>query len=402
MGAASKPLTEPREAASAPADDPGFGIYLHWPFCKSKCPYCDFNSHVRARVDQDRWRRALIRDLEHAASHSGGRRVTSVFFGGGTPSLMPAETVAAVMERIAALWDLPAGTEITLEANPTSAEARRFAGFARAGVNRLSLGVQALNDAALAFLGRQHDTMEALAALELARASFPRISFDLIYARPGQSLADWRRELTAALDLQPEHIALYQLTIEAGTAFQAAWRRGELVLPAEAEAAGLFEDTARQLSDAGLPAYEISNHARPGGACRHNLTYWRTGDYVGVGPGAHGRLTWDGVKHATRQHRAPEPWLDLVERSGHGWRRCDVLTEDDCRIELVMMGLRLTEGIARGAFERVLGAAPERALPEDRLARLQDEGYIELDDRGLRATASGRQRLDAVLGYLLS
>ena len=402
MGAASKPLTEPRDAASAPADDPGFGIYLHWPFCKSKCPYCDFNSHVRERVDQERWRRALIRDLEHAASYSGGRRVTSVFFGGGTPSLMPAETVAAAIERIAALWDLPAGTEITLEANPTSAEAGRFAGFARAGVNRLSLGVQALNDEALAFLGRQHDTKEALAALELGRASFPRISFDLIYARPGQSPADWRRELAAALDLRPEHIALYQLTIEEGTAFQAAWRRGELALPAETEAAGLFEDTARQLSDAGLPAYEISNHARPGGACRHNLTYWRYGDYVGVGPGAHGRLTWDGVKHATRQHRAPEPWLDLVERDGHGWRRCDVLSEDDCRIELVMMGLRLTEGIARGAFERVLGAAPERVLPEDRLARLKDEGYIEVDDRGLRATASGRQRLDALLGYLLS
>ncbi|HEY9537310.1 MAG TPA: radical SAM family heme chaperone HemW, partial [Kiloniellaceae bacterium] len=288
-----------------PQDRAGFGVYLHWPFCRSKCPYCDFNSHVRESIDQARWRAALLSDLEHAAAKSGPRRVSSVFFGGGTPSLMPAETVAAALEKIAALWGLPAGTEVTLEANPTSAEAARFAAFARAGVNRLSLGVQALDDAALKFLGRQHSAAEALAALGLARSAFPRISFDLIYARPGQGTRSWRDELAEALALQPEHISLYQLTIEEGTAFHGAWRRGELVLPEQEAAATLYEATALHLAEAGLPAYEISNHARPGGECRHNLTYWRYGDYVGIGPGAHGRLSWDGAKHATRQHRAP-------------------------------------------------------------------------------------------------
>lgn len=383
-------------------DDPGFGLYVHWPFCKSKCPYCDFNSHVRESVDQGRWRRALLSDLRHAAGRSKDQRVTSIFFGGGTPSLMPPETVAAVIEEIGRLWPLDPGLEITLEANPTSAEAESFAGFAAAGVNRLSLGVQALDDRALGFLGRQHSAAEALAALELARHSFPRISFDLIYARPGQSLAAWQAELSEALALGPEHIALYQLTIEEGTAFQAAWRRGEIALPAEAEAARLYEETARQLTEAGLPGYEISNHARPGAACRHNLTYWRYGDYAGIGPGAHGRLTWDGMKHATRQHRAPEPWLDLVEKQSHGWRSSAAVTRAESLTEMVMMGLRLNEGIAREAFHRVLAAAPEEVLAEDRLARLEDEGLITLDKRGLRASDAGRQRLDALLDYLLN
>ncbi|MGE5765995.1 MAG: radical SAM family heme chaperone HemW [Bacteroidota bacterium] len=380
----------------------GFGVYLHWPFCRSKCPYCDFNSHVRERVDQDRWRRALLADLDHAAAISGPRRVTSVFFGGGTPSLMPAETVAAALERIDALWGLPAGTEVTLEANPTSAEAERFAAFARAGVNRLSLGVQALDDRALKFLGRQHSAAEALAALDLARAAFPRISFDLIYARPDQSAAAWHDELAEALALGPEHISLYQLTIEEGTAFHGAWRRGELVLPEEDAAAALYEETAARLGAAGLPAYEISNHARPGGECRHNLTYWRYGDYAGIGPGAHGRLTWDGEKHATRQHRAPEAWLDLVERQGHGWRQVEAIAREQRLAEMVMMGLRLSEGIARAAFLSELGASPEALLPPDRLGRLVEEGYLAVDAEGLRATPAGRQRLDAVLGYLLS
>mgnify|MGYP001793134040 CR=1 FL=1 len=380
----------------------GFGVYLHWPFCKSKCPYCDFNSHVREAVDQDRWRQALLADLEHAAAKSGPRRVTSVFFGGGTPSLMPAETVAAIIEKIDALWGLPAGTEVTLEANPTSAEAGRFAGFARAGVNRLSLGVQALNDDALKFLGRQHSAAEALGALALARAAFGRISFDLIYARPGQSAASWQAELAEALALGPEHISLYQLTIEEGTVFHGAWRRGELKLPEEDDAAALYEDTAARLAAAGLPAYEISNHARPGGECRHNLTYWRYGDYAGIGPGAHGRLSFDGAKHATRQHRAPEAWLDLVDKQGHGWRQVEIVAPEQRLAEMVMMGLRLGEGIARAAFRRELGSEPEALLAEDRLRRLADEGYLVLDDAGLRATPAGRQRLDALLGYLLT
>jgi oxygen-independent coproporphyrinogen-3 oxidase len=384
------------------ADGAGFGVYLHWPFCKSKCPYCDFNSHVRQSVDQERWRDALLSELEYAAAKSGPRRVTSVFFGGGTPSLMPAETVAAAVEKIDALWGLPAGTEITLEANPTSAEAERFAAFARAGVNRLSLGVQALDDDALKFLGRQHSAAEALASLELARAAFARISFDLIYARPGQSLADWLAELARALALGPEHISLYQLTIEEGTVFHGAWRRGELRLPEEEAAAALYEATAAQLTEAGLPAYEISNHARPGGACRHNLTYWRYGDYAGIGPGAHGRLTWDGTKHATRAHRAPEAWLDLVARQGHGWRSAEAIDAGQRLTEMVMMGLRLGEGISRQAFQRELGTAPEALLPADRLDRLIGEDYLVLDAAGLRATAAGRQRLDALLGYLLT
>ncbi len=380
----------------------GFGVYLHWPFCLSKCPYCDFNSHVREAVDQDRWRRALLADLEHAAEKSGTREVTSVFFGGGTPSLMPPETVAAVIGKIDALWGLAPGTEITLEANPTSAEAESFAGFAAAGVNRLSLGVQALDDAALKFLGRQHSAAEALDALALARAAFPRISFDLIYARPGQSLAAWQAELAEALALGPEHISLYQLTIEEGTVFHGAWRRGELTLPEEEAAAALFEATARQLEEAGLPAYEISNHARPGAECRHNLTYWRYGDYVGIGPGAHGRLTFDGAKRATREHRAPEAWLELVERQGHGWRQVEAITPEQRLAEMVMMGLRLSEGISRAALARELAAAPEELLPAERLRRLTGEGYLEVDDAGLRATAAGRQRLDALLGYLLA
>ncbi len=390
------------EALSAKADDPGFGVYVHWPFCKSKCPYCDFNSHVRESIDQDRWCRALLRDLEHAAAHSEGRRVTSVFFGGGTPSLMPAETVSAVIETVGRLWSLDTAAEVSLEANPTSAEADRFAGYASAGVNRLSLGVQALDDRALAFLGRQHSAAEALAALALARNSFQRISFDLIYARPGQSLAAWQDELAQALAQGPEHIALYQLTIEEGTAFQAAARRGEIVLPADDAAAWLYEATARQLGEAGLPGYEISNYARAGAACRHNLTYWRYGDYAGIGPGAHGRLTWDGVKHATRQHRAPEPWLDLVEKQGHGWRSPQPLDWAERRDEMVMMGLRLTGGIATTAFHRVLNASPQEALAADRLGQLEAEGYLTCDEEGLRATAAGRQRLDALLAYLLT
>ena len=397
--AAPAPVTPVPQRGSTPA---GFGIYLHWPFCKSKCPYCDFNSHVRESIDQDRWRKALLADLDHAAAMSGPRRVTSVFFGGGTPSLMPAETVAAALDRIDRLWGLPPGTEVTLEANPTSAEAARFAAFARAGVNRLSLGVQALDDRALKFLGRQHSAGEALDALALARAAFPRISFDLIYARPDQSAEAWHEELAEALALGPEHISLYQLTIEEGTVFHGAWRRGELALPEEDAAAALYEETAAMLGAAGLPAYEISNHARPGGECRHNLTYWRYGDYAGIGPGAHGRLSWDGEKHATRQHRAPEAWLDLVERQGHGWRQVEAIDREQRLAEMVMMGLRLSEGVARAAFERELGAAPEDLLPRDRLGRLVEEGYLALDDEGLRATPAGRQRLDALLGYLLA
>lgn len=400
-------MTETR--AEAGSREPGFGIYIHWPFCLSKCPYCDFNSHVREAIDQARWRRALLAELDHYAAMTSGRRVTSLFFGGGTPSLMEPETVAAVIARAGTAWTLAPEVEITLEANPTSVEAGRFAAYRQAGVNRVSLGVQSLDDRALAFLGRQHSAAEALAAIEVARAIFPRWSFDLIAARPGQDVGAWRGELAQALTQEPTHLSVYQLTIEAGTAFHGAQRRGELVLPDEEAGAVLFEATQELLDRADLPAYEISNHARPGAECRHNLTYWRYGDYLGVGPGAHGRITLGarggdgapGEKLATRQHRAPEAWLEAVERHGHATRARDTVAAETRFEELLMMGLRLTEGVARAAVRRETGREVEELLDAAKLTLLIEGGFLELDQAGLRATAAGRLRLDALLGRLL-
>jgi len=294
------------------------GVYLHWPFCKSKCPYCDFNSHVREGVEQGRWRRALLTELEYAAREAPGRQVETMFFGGGTPSLMEPETVGALIKRTRELWDTAADVEITLEANPTSVEAGRFAALAEAGVNRVSLGLQALDPAALKFLGREHSVDEALDALAIARKNFARHSFDLIYARPGQTPETWAEELERALALAGEHLSLYQLTIERGTKFFSEHARGAIALPVEEAAAEMFEQTQTRLAQAGLPAYEISNHARPGAACRHNLIYWRYQDYVGVGPGAHGRFTTGDAKRATRRTSGPEGWLLAIERDGHG------------------------------------------------------------------------------------
>jgi len=365
-------------------------LYIHWPFCKSKCPYCDFNSHVRERIEEGRWRNALLAELGHYAAMTPGRTVTSIFFGGGTPSLMSAETVAAVLDRVAALWRRDPGVEITLEANPSSVEAARFRDFRAAGVNRVSLGVQALDDDALEFLGRAHDQAEALDALDVARRTFERFSFDLIYARPGQTVAAWRAELDRALGLAGEHLSVYQLTIEPGTAFATAHARGDFALPDEETQAALYETTQERLSEAGLPAYEISNHARPGAECRHNLAYWRYRDYVGVGPGAHGRLTLEGRKVATRQRRAPETWIDAVERQGHGTEETAILTPDEVREERLMMGLRLAEGI-------MLDAPLEPA----RLDPLIEGGFLTLDGDRLKATPAGRQRLNAVLARLI-
>lgn len=381
--------------------DPGFAVYIHWPFCKSKCPYCDFNSHVRDGIEQERWQSALLTELDHAAGETAGRRVTSIFFGGGTPSLMAPATVAALLDRAAARWDLAADIEITLEANPTSVEASRFRDLRAAGVNRLSLGVQALDDAALRFLGRGHDLAEALAALALAGAHFARYSFDLIYARPGQTLAAWRAELECALALAGDHLSLYQLTIEPGTAFAAAHARGDIVLPDDERAGALYEATQERLDRDGLAAYEISNHARPGGESRHNLTYWRYGDYVGIGPGAHGRLTRGGEKMATRRRRAPETWLAAVERQGHGSEEPVVLSPGERWQEMLMMGLRLAEGIDRARFRAETGAEIEDAVDAARLADLVEGGFLQSDTQGLRATAAGRQRLNAVLAALL-
>ena len=391
---------------SAPPPKGPLGVYVHWPFCKSKCPYCDFNSHVREGVEQARWRDALLKELEHAAREAPGRRVETIFFGGGTPSLMATETVGAVIARVKSLWDSAPDLEITLEANPTSVEAGQFAALAAAGVNRVSLGVQALNAQSLKFLGREHSTDEALDALDTARRHFARYSFDLIYARPGQTPEAWASELERALALAGEHLSLYQLTIERGTRFFANHARGAFVLPDEEAAAAMFEATQARLAAAGLPAYEISNHARPGAACRHNLIYWRYQDYVGIGPGAHGRFaegeTQGPRKRATRRASGPEAWLDAVERTGHGTAESSVVTGRDLVEEALMMGLRLADGIDRATFASVTGADPVAALGEAKLAPLIAAGFLEIRPDRLRATAAGRQRLNALLERLIA
>ena len=395
MPSATAPAPSPSWSTPASAEARGFGVYVHWPFCRSKCPYCDFNSHVREAVDQARWRRALLAELDYWAALTPGRTVGSVFFGGGTPSLMPPETVAAVLERIGSRWRLAPDCEITLEANPTSVEASAFAALREAGVNRVSLGVQALDDAALRFLGRGHSAREAIQAVELAQRIFPRVSFDLIYARPEQEVAAWRAELDQALRLAAGHLSLYQLTIEEGTAFHNAYVRGRLRLPDEETAAALWEETQAACAAAGLPAYEISNHARPGEECRHNLLYWRYGEYVGVGPGAHGRPIVDGERRATAQRRKPEDWLTAVEAEGRGSETDAPVPPAERGAELLMMGLRLAEGVPLSRF------AAEGVEPPDATALIGD-GFLELADGRLRATAKGRPVLNAVLARLLA
>ena len=380
---------------------PGLALYIHWPFCLSKCPYCDFNSHVRERVDEARWRRAYLAELARAAAETPGRTVASVFFGGGTPSLMPPETAAAVLERIRALWPAAPDIEITLEANPGASEAARFRAFREAGVNRLSIGVQALDDAALKFLGRKHAAAEALAAVARAAETFPRFSFDLIYARPGQSVAAWREELARALRHAGDHLSVYQLTIEPGTAFHTARRRGDFALPDEDTAADLYEATQDLLGAAGLAAYEISNHARPGGESRHNLAYWRYGDYAGIGPGAHGRLSLGDSKYATRQQRLPEAWLADVEAKGSGEVERTPLGRAERGREMLLMGLRLAEGVDRARFESEAGVPAKDFVDARAAARLSDAGLIEWTPHALRATDTGRQRLNAVLAALI-
>jgi oxygen-independent coproporphyrinogen-3 oxidase len=394
------PATLPTAAPTI--EPPAFGVYVHWPFCKSKCPYCDFNSHVRERIDEAAWAGALVTALDRQAAGLAGRTVSSVFFGGGTPSLMTPATVAAVLARIAQHWRLAPDVEITLEANPTSVEAARFRDLAAVGVNRLSLGIQALDEAALRFLGRQHDAAEARAAIALAHEHFARVSFDLIYARPGQTVADWRRELDQALALAGDHLSLYQLTIEEGTAFHAAHARGDFVLPDDDTAGALYELTRERLAVHGLVDYEISNYARPRAESRHNLVYWTYGDYVGVGPGAHGRLTVDGTKHATRQAKAPETWLAQIAAGGDGMAETTTVARADRLTELTMMGLRLAAGIPRARFRRELDAEPETLFDTRTMGWLIDAGLLTLDDEALRATAAGRQRLNALLARLLS
>lgn len=365
-----------------------FGVYVHWPFCAQKCPYCDFNSHVRhGGWDEARFLAAYRAELRHFAALAPRRAVHSIFFGGGTPSLMKPETTAGIIDEIARLWSIEPDAEITLEANPSSVEAERFRGFRAAGINRVSLGVQALNDPDLRRLGRLHDAKEARAALEIARRTFDRFSFDLIYARPGQTEAAWRDELSAALSLVGHHLSLYQLTIEAGTPFAALHAAGKLIVP-EPELADRLYEITQELTDArGLPAYEISNHARRGEESRHNLVYWRYGEYAGVGPGAHGRLVIDGVRHAFVTEKQPEVWAGAVEKSGHGIVEDAALSSAEAADELLLMGLRLTEGLDLDRLARVGGVVPSTRA----IAKLQNLGMIEgVGNQRLRATRAGR------------
>jgi putative oxygen-independent coproporphyrinogen III oxidase len=393
-------LAEPlaRDARKPAGREPGFGVYVHWPFCLSKCPYCDFNSHVRhAAIDEARFVRAFEAEIAATAARVPGREAVSIFFGGGTPSLMQPATVGALLDAIARHWTLAPNVEVTLEANPTSVEATRFRGYRAAGVNRVSLGVQALDDAALAALGRLHTAEEALAAVAIARATFPRYSFDLIYARPEQTVAAWRGELARAIDEAGDHLSLYQLTIEPDTPFASLHAAGKLATPDDDTARALYDATQDICGARGLPAYEISNHARPGGECRHNLVYWRYGEYVGIGPGAHGRLDLDGRRYATATEKNPERWLMLVEARGDGLVVDETLTRTEQADELLLMGLRLAEGIALARYADVAG----KPLDPERIADLVRGGMVETTpDRRLRVTAAGFPLLDAVVADL--
>src|SRR6187402_854890 len=375
-----------------------FGVYVHWPFCLSKCPYCDFNSHVRhTGVDEERYVRAFAAEIATTAERTGARTVSSIFMGGGTPSLMKPETVGAILDTIGKHWSVAPDVEVTLEANPTSVEATRFAGYRAAGVNRVSLGVQALDDASLKALGRMHSAREALDAVAIARRSFDRYSFDLIYARPDQTPAMWADELKLAIDEAAEHLSLYQLTIEEGTPFFGLYQAGKLKTPDEAVARALYDVTQETCDKLGLPAYEISNHARRGAECRHNLVYWRGEEYAGIGPGAHGRLDIDGIRHATATEKRPEAWLMRVETNVHGNVTDDDLNSAERADEFLLMGLRLTEGIDPKRYTALSG----RALDPSRIAILREEGAIIVDADGrLRVTKDGFPVLDAVVADL--
>lgn len=387
--------------------DPMFGLYIHWPYCLSKCPYCDFNSHVAERIDHQTWRRALLTELDHYAARTPGRILTSIFFGGGTPSLMDPDTTAALIERARQHWPTANDIEITLEANPGAVDRDKFQAFRDAGINRVSLGVQALDEEALVFLGRRHDRTEALRAIESAATLFSRFSFDLIYARPGQTPAEWRDELRRALPLASAgHLSLYQLTIEEGTRFYLDHAAGRFHIPDDDLAIALWDVTQEEMNRAGMPAYEVSNHARPGEESRHNLLYWRGGEYVGIGPGAHGRIFENGIDYATRQHRAPEIWLKETLTHGHATRTNDPISRRDRAIERVMMGLRLRDGIDPTQFETLGGIALRDVLDGDMLELLIREELIAADSlhggAPLRVTAKGMPVLNAVIAELVA
>jgi putative oxygen-independent coproporphyrinogen III oxidase len=376
----------------------GFGLYIHWPFCQSKCPYCDFNSHVAASIDQRRWRDAYLREIARVGAETPGRVLQTVFFGGGTPSLMEPEIVADVLAAVRATWPMVNDPEITLEANPGSVEAGRFRGFRDAGVNRISMGVQALNDADLRRLGRLHSVAEARQAYDIARNCFDRVSFDLIYARQDQTLEQWRAELTEALSMAVDHLSMYQLTIEDGTAFGDRFARGGLKgLPDEDVQADMYAVTQEVCAAHGMPAYEVSNHARPGAESRHNLVYWRMGDYVGIGPGAHGRVTLDGQRWATVAPKAPGAWLAMVEAGRTGEDPREPVLREEQATEYLLMSLRLSEGTDIARHEALAG----KALDAEKLADLGAMGLIEVGEGQLRATPAGRAVLNGVLRELL-
>ena len=375
----------------------GFGLYIHWPFCQAKCPYCDFNSHVAAKIDQKAWAKAYLSEIDRVGAETDGRILRSVFFGGGTPSMMDPEIVDDILSKVRATWGMANDIEITLEANPTSVEAGRFAGYRDAGVNRISMGVQALNDADLKALGRLHSHTEALAAFDVARNIFDRVSFDLIYARQSQTLEAWREELSRALALAVDHLSLYQLTIENGTAFGDRYSAGKLRgLPDDDRAADMYELTQTLCEEAGFPAYEVSNHAKSGSESLHNRIYWRYGDYAGIGPGAHGRLTVAGQRYATETPLAPGAWRTLIDRTGSGEGSRSVLTQSDAATEFLLMGLRLSEGVD---LNRLEGEMFHRIIPN--INALSDMGMVEREQDRLRVTTRGRPVLNAVLRHLL-
>ena len=373
-------------------------LYIHWPFCISKCPYCDFNSHVRESVDQDIWRTALLTDMAHEAALTKGRPLTSIFFGGGTPSLMPPSTVAALIEAAEMRWGFADDIEITLEANPSSVEAARFADLAKAGVNRVSLGLQSLDDAALSFLGRAHSVAESLDALAIAQQHFARVNIDLIYARPDQSAEQWERELRQALSYGTDHMSLYQLTIEPGTRFETMVRTGQFLPADNDDAATLYDMTQSISAVAGLPAYEISNHARPGSESRHNLSYWRYDDYIGIGPGAHGRR----LNIATQRHKKPENFLSAIDRNRNALASEEPLGPASRATEALLMGLRLAEGICVDRLAQKMGIAPETLLDTDAVDRIAKLNLIQRDGSRVIITSQGMPLLDAILPEIVA
>lgn len=379
-----------------------FGIYIHWPFCLSKCPYCDFNSHVRASIDTDLWEKSLLADLLSFHEKTSHQVVTSIFFGGGTPSLMPPHIVETLIKKVIDLWSVSPALEITLEANPTSVEEKKFSALATAGVNRVSLGIQSLREKGLKFLGRTHSVSDAKKAINTAQKQFNRYSLDLIYTHPHQTLQEWEEELKEALSLANGHLSLYQLTIEEGTPFYLSFHKGDFQLPSNDQSALFYEHTQALVQAKGYKAYEISNYAYAGQECRHNMTYWHYDDYIGVGPGAHSRLTFEGEKYALRRHRSPEKWLEDISSKKDGTHKIQIIPWKLKCEEFLMMGLRLQEGIPQKEFYEQMGQSFSEALNTNKLNRLIAEDLLELSDTALKATQEGRQRLDGILRYLFS